>query len=50
MQAKMSRGFENRPTLKILESSERALRAFNISIITKTDNDNVDALAFPCVK
>jgi len=47
MQASINRGFENKPTLNILESSERAFKAFNISIMTKTERLKVEALAFP---
>jgi hypothetical protein len=31
-------------------SSEIALRAFNISIITRTESERVEALTFPSVK
>jgi hypothetical protein len=46
-QARISRGLLNRPTLRILESSERALSALSISIITSTDKLRVEALALP---
>lgn len=46
-QAKINKGLEKIPTLNILESSERALTAFNISINTRTESDKVEALAFP---
>lgn len=44
------RGFENIPTLKMEESSLNAFIALNISIITKTVRDKVDAVFFPTVK
>lgn len=43
----ISHGLQNNPTLKILESSLRALTAFNISINTKTLKDKVEAFFFP---
>ena len=33
-----------------LESSDKAFKALNISIVTRTDKDNVDALALPSLK
>jgi hypothetical protein len=47
MQARIKRGLLNNPTLKIEESSDKAFTAFNISIKTKTDKDNVDAFVLP---
>lgn len=46
-QAKINKGLQKRPTLKILESSLKALTAFNISINTKTDKLRVEAFDFP---
>jgi len=46
-QARIKMGLEKRPTVSKLESSLRALMALNISIMTRTDSDKVDALAFP---
>lgn len=40
-------GLAKIPIVKILESSLRALTALNISIVTRTDKDIVEALAFP---
>lgn len=36
--------------LNKLESSDKAFKALNISMVTRTDNDNVDALALPSLK
>ena len=33
-----------------LESSDKAFKALNISMVTRTDKDNVDALALPSLK
>lgn len=46
-QAIISQGLENNPTLKMLESSLKALTALSISIKTKTLKDKVDAFFFP---
>lgn len=45
--AYIKKGFANKPTFNIEESSDKAFIAFNISIITKTVSDNVDAFIFP---
>jgi hypothetical protein len=50
MQAMIKYGFENNPTLNILESSESAFTAFSISISTKTLKDIVEAFFLPLVK
>jgi len=40
-------GLANIPIVNILESSLKALIALNISIVTRTDNDIVEAFALP---
>jgi hypothetical protein len=47
IQATIKIGLAKIPIVKILESSLRALIALNISIVTRTDKDIVEALAFP---
>ena len=47
MQAKIKSGLLKSPTLNMLESSDKAFKAFNISIMTSTDKLSVEALAFP---
>lgn len=44
------RGLQNSPMERIEESSERALRALSISIITKTERDRVEAFYLPHMK
>lgn len=48
--ARMRIGLMNRPVLRILWFSLKALKALNISIITRTERDRVEALALPAVK
>lgn len=43
-------GFPNIPICRSEESSERALTALNISMVTSTESESVDALFFPLVK
>lgn len=44
------RGLAKIPTVKMEDSSDKALRALNISIITKTVKDKVEAFYLPQVK
>lgn len=48
--AKIRNGLANIPTVNKDPSSDKALRALNISIITKTVNERVEAFLFPYVK
>ena len=50
MMARMSHGFTQGGICNKLPSSETALRAFSISIVTSTDKLRVMALALPMVK
>jgi hypothetical protein len=50
MHARINKGLLKSPTLKMLESSERAFTAFSISINTNTDKLRVEALLLPCIK
>jgi len=45
--AKMRRGLANNPMVRRDESSDRALRALNISMMTSTERLSVDAFYLP---
>lgn len=45
--ASSSHGFAQGGMCNSDPSSDRALRAFNISMVTKTDSDRVEAFFFP---
>jgi hypothetical protein len=45
-----SKGLAKNPTVKREDSSDKAFTALNISIITKTVRESVEAFYFPQVK